>query len=115
VVIAAEPDGPGRRTARDAWIRWRAEGREVRVGLPDGSDDFNDLLQKREAMNDASGFSMNDEPPPESPEETITRLARLPELEYGRVRIAEAKRIGVPVGAIERPTRTAAVNLKLHW
>jgi hypothetical protein len=52
-------------------------------------------------MNDASGFSMNDEPPPETPEETITRLAGLPELEYGLVRIEEAKRIGVPVGAIE--------------
>jgi hypothetical protein len=48
VVIAADPDGPGRRAARDAWIRWRAEGREVRVALPDGSGDFNDLLRDRQ-------------------------------------------------------------------
>jgi hypothetical protein len=49
VVIAADPDDPGRQAARDAWPRWTAEGREVRVALPDGSGDFNDLLQARGA------------------------------------------------------------------
>jgi putative DNA primase/helicase len=48
VVIAADPDAAGRRAARDAWIRWRGEGREVRVALPDGTGDFNDLLRNRE-------------------------------------------------------------------
>lgn len=47
IVIAADPDGPGREAARDAWIRWRAEGREVRVALPSGPDDFNAMLTAR--------------------------------------------------------------------
>jgi putative DNA primase/helicase len=51
VVIAADPDAAGRRAARDAWIRWRGEGREVRVALPDGAGDFNDLLRNREAAH----------------------------------------------------------------
>jgi phage/plasmid primase-like uncharacterized protein len=49
VVVAADPDAAGRKAARDAWIRWIAEGREVRVALPDGAGDFNDLLRNREA------------------------------------------------------------------
>ncbi len=51
VMIAADPDGPGRDAARDAWIRWRAEGREVRIATPDGPGDFNDLLRTRETGN----------------------------------------------------------------
>jgi putative DNA primase/helicase len=51
VVIAADPDAAGRQAARDAWIRWRGEGREVRVALPDGPGDFNDLLRNREAAH----------------------------------------------------------------
>ena len=34
VVIAADPDDAGRKAARDAWIRWRAEGRDVRIASP---------------------------------------------------------------------------------
>jgi putative DNA primase/helicase len=48
IVIAADPDPPGSRAARDAWIRWHAEGREVRIAIPDGPGDFNDLLLARE-------------------------------------------------------------------
>lgn len=48
VVIAADPDGPGRRAAAKAARRWMAEGRYVRVALPDGPGDFNDLLLARE-------------------------------------------------------------------
>ena len=44
VVIAADPDAPGRVAARDAWLRWTAEGRSVRVAVPTGAGDFNDLL-----------------------------------------------------------------------
>ena len=46
--------GPGRRgrkAARDAWIRWTAEGREVRIALPDGAGDFNDLLRARKVIH----------------------------------------------------------------
>ncbi len=44
VVIAADPDAPGRIAARDAWLRWTTEGREVRIATPDGAGDFNDLI-----------------------------------------------------------------------
>jgi putative DNA primase/helicase len=50
-VVAADPDDAGRGAARDAWIRWRAEGREVRIATPDGSGDFNELLQMRETAH----------------------------------------------------------------
>ncbi len=47
VVIAADPDRTGREAAREAWIRWRGEGREVRIAVPDQEGrDFNDLILK---------------------------------------------------------------------
>jgi phage/plasmid primase-like uncharacterized protein len=47
VVIAADPDDAGRTAAGQAWHRWRAEGRQVRIATPDSSGDFNDLLIAR--------------------------------------------------------------------
>ncbi len=48
ITVAADPDEPGRRAARDASARWRAEGRTVRIAMPDkAGEDFNDLLQAR--------------------------------------------------------------------
>lgn len=48
VTIAADPDTPGRPAARDAAARWRAEGRVVRIAMPDKPGaDFNDLLRER--------------------------------------------------------------------
>jgi putative DNA primase/helicase len=52
IVVAADPDEPGRNAARDAWRRWTAEERRVRIALPDGDRDFNELLQGRETCND---------------------------------------------------------------
>jgi putative DNA primase/helicase len=50
VVIAADPDDAGRTAAREAWLRWKAEDREVQIAMPDReSFDFNDLLRAREA------------------------------------------------------------------
>jgi putative DNA primase/helicase len=49
VMIAMDPGEPGRDAARDAWFRWRSEGRHVRIAVPDGPGDFNDLLTAREA------------------------------------------------------------------
>ncbi len=43
VVIAADADEPGRNAAREAWHRWHAEGRRVRIMVPTGVGDFNDL------------------------------------------------------------------------
>ncbi len=47
VIIAADPDQPGRDAARAAWLRWTAEGRDVKIALPSGDSDFNDLLCRR--------------------------------------------------------------------
>lgn len=48
VVIAVDADPAGRDAARAAWFRWRGEGREVRIALPDREGcDFNDLLSTR--------------------------------------------------------------------
>jgi putative DNA primase/helicase len=44
IVIAADPDDAGRGAARAAWFRWCAEGREVKIAVPDGTGDFNDLV-----------------------------------------------------------------------
>ena len=53
IVIAADPDKAGRQAARDAWARWTAEGREVRIAVPDDGGDFNDLLMARGANHAA--------------------------------------------------------------
>jgi phage/plasmid primase-like uncharacterized protein len=50
VTIAADRDanGVGERAADEAASRWRAEGRRVRIALPDRvGHDFNDILQER--------------------------------------------------------------------
>jgi len=48
VTIAADNDAPGRRAAKDAAARWRAEGRTVQVAMPDKpGQDFNDVLRER--------------------------------------------------------------------
>jgi putative DNA primase/helicase len=53
VVIAADHDAPGRAAAERATKRWRAEGRRVRVAMPDREGaDFNDILLNR-VRNDA--------------------------------------------------------------
>lgn len=50
VTIAADNDAPGRRAARAAAARWRAEGRTVKVAIPDKPGaDFIDLLRARVA------------------------------------------------------------------
>ena len=52
VIIAADPDDAGRAAAREAWLRWRSDGRQVQIAVPDreGSD-FNDLLLARETAH----------------------------------------------------------------
>jgi putative DNA primase/helicase len=52
VVVATDADPAGRDAARNAWLRWRAEGRDVQIAIPDRNGrDFNDLLLSREALN----------------------------------------------------------------
>jgi putative DNA primase/helicase len=50
VWIAADSDPTGLKGAEEARVRWRAEGRKVRIATPDLKDqDFNDVLQARQA------------------------------------------------------------------
>jgi putative DNA primase/helicase len=49
VVVAADADPPGERAAGQAALRWRREGRTVRVACPDkAGSDFNDVLRGRD-------------------------------------------------------------------
>jgi putative DNA primase/helicase len=47
VAILADGDEPGEAAARDAALRWRREGRRVRIARPPQGLDFNDLLLGR--------------------------------------------------------------------
>lgn len=47
VIVAADPDSEGERAAVSAALRWRAEGRGVRIARPTGDGDFNDVLRSR--------------------------------------------------------------------
>ncbi len=50
VIVAADNDKPGLEAARAAAARWRAEGRAVRIAVPDKAGaDFNDVLRERTA------------------------------------------------------------------
>ena len=52
VVIASDHDDPGRLAAKEAAMRWKAEGRVVRVALPDrAGHDFADVLMARASAN----------------------------------------------------------------
>lgn len=50
VIIAADADPVGRKSAQDAALRWDREGRRVRIAAPPNGLDFNDLLQAGGAL-----------------------------------------------------------------
>ena len=52
VVIAADPDEPGRQAANAAWGRWNAAGIRCRIATPKSDSDFNDLLMRRLALGE---------------------------------------------------------------
>jgi phage/plasmid primase-like uncharacterized protein len=53
IVIASDADDAGRKAARGAWARWRAEGREVSIATPnDDGVDFNDLSRSGTIRHD---------------------------------------------------------------
>ena len=54
-----------------------------------------------------AGAAMRDAPEAETDAAAIARLAALPEMEYARVRSAEAKRLGVSVGVLDRQVNAA--------
>ena len=44
VVVLADGDDPGEAAAREAALRWKRQGRSVRIARPPRELDFNDLL-----------------------------------------------------------------------
>jgi putative DNA primase/helicase len=51
VVLLADGDDPGEAAARDAALRWKCEGRLVRIARPPRGFDFNDVLLDRTFRN----------------------------------------------------------------
>ena len=47
VIVLADGDEPGEAAAREAALRWKREGRSVRIARPPRGADFNDLLVGR--------------------------------------------------------------------
>jgi hypothetical protein len=47
VIVLADGDDPGEAAARDCALRWKREGRRVRIARPPQGTDFNDLLLRR--------------------------------------------------------------------
>ena len=47
VIVLADGDDPGEAAAREAALRWKREGRSVRIARPPQGADFNDLLLDR--------------------------------------------------------------------
>jgi putative DNA primase/helicase len=52
VIILADGDEPGETAARDAALRWKREGRTVRIARPPTGMDFNDILLGRDAREE---------------------------------------------------------------
>jgi DNA primase len=44
VIVLADGDDPGEAAARDCAMRWKREGRRVRIARPPKGMDFNDML-----------------------------------------------------------------------
>jgi hypothetical protein len=51
LIVLADGDDPGEAAARDCALRWKREGRRVRIARPPRGQDFNDLLLGAEAGN----------------------------------------------------------------
>ena len=47
VIVLADGDVPGEAAARDCGLRWKREGRRVRIARPPRGMDFNDMLVSR--------------------------------------------------------------------
>jgi hypothetical protein len=47
VIVLADGDEPGEAAAQDCALRWKREGRRVRIARPLQGMDFNDMLMRR--------------------------------------------------------------------
>ena len=59
VIVLADGDEPGEAAARDCALRWKREGRRVRIARPPTGMDFNDLLVA--SSSSSAGTEMNDD------------------------------------------------------
>lgn len=50
VIVLADGDDPGEAAARDCALRWKREGRRVRIARPPRGMDFNDMLVSRVSL-----------------------------------------------------------------
>jgi DNA primase len=48
VIVLADGDAGGEAAARDCGLRWKRQGRRVRIARPPQGMDFNDMLVRRE-------------------------------------------------------------------
>jgi hypothetical protein len=55
IIILADGDEPGERAAQSAGLRWKREGRRVRIARPPRGKDFNDLLLERTSSTAGGG------------------------------------------------------------
>jgi putative DNA primase/helicase len=54
VIVLADADEPGEAAARSCAVRWRREGRRVRIARPPQGMDFNDVLVGRHVSQEAA-------------------------------------------------------------
>ena len=54
VIVLADGDDPGESAARDCALRWKREGRRVRIARPPQGMDFNDMLLGRVSLAEGS-------------------------------------------------------------
>jgi len=107
-VICADDDltkgNPGLKHATEAAqaIQGRVVVPDWGEGRPDHATDFNDLAQHR-GLDAVKACVMGQARPvePESPKDAVKRLAALENLDYEKVRVGEAKKLGIRAGALD--------------
>jgi hypothetical protein len=115
VLILPDHDDAGRRYTADVIALCRAAG-ALSVRAVTWPADFPEKWDVADPLPD--GFTagwlldaIRDAPEATSAAETdaaaIARLAALPEMDYARVRLSESKRMGVPVGVLDRQVAAA--------
>lgn len=119
VLLMADADEPGRDVMRGIAAHLTTMGCAVRVHLPPGDDgrDIVDWLEEGDVevtrarieaeaeQWEPAATTTADAGVTETDDEAIARLAALPELEYERVRKAEAKRLDVRTALLDRLVR----------
>ncbi len=55
VIVLADGDDPGEAAARDCALRWKREGRDVRIARPPRGSDFNDVLLRSYTRTEGGG------------------------------------------------------------